>query len=116
MSAVPPADPTERTLSLLILWMSLPMLCVFGLLAIDGISGGWNVHGFAGYSLLLLTFLVPLTLLVTIAVYPVLLIKTAPTAGSSRQPLTNAALVAGAVYLVLSVGLVWYLWPQLTAK
>jgi hypothetical protein len=106
----------QRRMSLVVLWLALPVLGLSALLFLDAKAGGWNVHGFAGLALLLLSVVAPVAAVAAMFALPLLLAQRPAADAPNRIPIVKAAIGTAAIYLVYSLAVAWNLWSTFRAR
>ncbi len=109
-----PLSPrTLRSLERGLLWFTAPSLVVSAFVAIALASGSANAHGGTGYTLLLLTILVPIGLIATLLVLPVLVFQYRQQPAELESPLARTAIVVAVAFIGLCSLLAWQSGAQL---
>jgi hypothetical protein len=109
---------TVRRLSLVLLWLVIPALVVFTALLAEMTlrQGGLNVHGGAGYGLLLLSVLTILAAMAITVIAPILLLQIRSGNSAGRAPICKKALLVSGAFLACSFLVTLSLWLQATRQ
>ena len=104
---------TLRRLERCLLWLTVPSLALSALVALALATGTANVHGGSGYALLLLVPLVPIGLIATVVLLPLLIAQYRKAPDEYSSPLARAALTISVIYVGFCVLVAWQAWPQI---